>query len=293
MKADKLYRYIDFFDLYTLLERKLLRISHATGFPDKNEGFAFVLRQIEGEFARAFGAPTGFNGERIVKILSYISCWTKEPDKVAMWLLYSKDSQGFRIQTTREKLDAVFTAYRNSYESSPDKIKSFSPKRDRALLSVIYEDFRKVKKGLETRNARIQKKIDNLPENASKADSIRHFSNAAREAMKDFKYTKNPWTYKDKAYDHEKEVRAVIEFEPSDEEGAYYLGGYGDLTYLSDSFLPCIHLAICDNFVEDICIDERCAEFKKEVFRSILWKYGYSLSESHVFSSMFDGPNVG
>jgi hypothetical protein len=292
MSADRLYRYIDCFDLYNLLERKLLRVSQATKFPDKNEGFAFILREIEGKYARAFGAPTGFDGPRIVKTLSYISCWTTEPNKVAMWLLYSKDSQGFRIQTTRAKLDAILEAYRTSYENSPDKIISFSPRHDEGIFCVTYEDFCEVKKGLETRNAEIQKKIDSLPKSSSKATSIRAFSNAVRETMKTFKYTSNPWAYKDKAYDHEKEVRAVIEFEPSDEEGDSLLGGYGDLTRLSDRFFPCIQLAICDDFIEDICIDERCADFKKEVCRSSLRKYGYSLSESHVFSSLFDEPYV-
>lgn len=174
----------------------------------------------------------------------------------------------------------------------PDKIESFSPRHDEGIFCVTYEDFREVKKGLETRNAEIRKKIDSLPKSTSKANSIRAFSNAVRETMKTFKYTSNPWAYKDKAYDHEKEVRAVIEFEPSDEEGDSLLGGYGDLTYLSDRFLPYIQLAICDDFIEDICIDERCADFKKEVYRSFLRKYGYSLSESHVFSSLLDEPDV-
>ena len=285
MNSDKLYRYIDFFDLYNLVDRKLLRVSQATGFSDKNEGFAFILREIEGKFLRAFGAPTGFEGSKIVNTLSYISCWSTEPNKVAMWLLYSRDSQGFRIQTTRTKLEAILEAYRDSYETSPDKIKSFSPKHGEAIFHVTYEDFREVKKGLESRNSEIQKKINCLPKNTSNVARMRDYSNIVMETLNAFRFTSNPWSYKDKAYDHEKEVRAVIEFEPSDEEGNSLMG---DVIYLSDSFPQRIHLAICDDFIEEICIDERCYDFKKEVFRSFLRKYGYSLRESHVFSSLFD-----
>jgi len=292
MRADKLYRYINFFDLYNLLEHKLLRVPQATSLDDKNEAFGFVLRELDGKYVAALGAPTGFDGERIIKTLSYISCWTAEPDKIAMWLLYSKDSEGFRIRTTRAKLNSVLMAYRNSYATLPDRIQNVSPKEDVNIFDVAYEDFRKIKKELEMRNEDIERTMDSLPDTESKADRIRAFSKTARETMRTLRFTDNPWSYKDKAYEHEHEVRAVIEFEASDEEGDSLVSGRVDWTYFADRFPSCIHMAICDDFVEDICIDERCTQFKKDVYRSFLSKYGYSLGESQVFSSLFDEPGV-
>lgn len=110
--------------------------------------------------------------------------------------------------------------------------------------------------------------------------------------METLEFRNNPWSYKDKAYDHENEVRAVIEFEASSEEGHYLVSGGEDLTYLTNMFPSCTQMAICNGFIEGICIDERCAPFKKDVYRSFLSKYGYSLSESQVFSSLFDTPGL-
>ncbi len=294
MSTDKIYRYINFFDLYNMVERKLLRISQATGFDDKNEGFAFLLRALEGKYVAALGGRSEFNGLEIVKTLSYISCWTAEPNKIAMWLLYSRNSDGLRIQTTRAKLNSVLTNYRKSYSSSEDKIHSFSPRDDASIFTVTYENFRAMKNEIEARNNEIQKTIDGLPQNTSTANRLRAFSKAARETMKTLRYMNNPWSYKDIAYNHEEEVRAFIEFEPSDEEGDFLAsGGFGDnLSYLSDMFPPYIEIALCDDFIEDICIDERCAEFKKKVCRYFLSKYRYSLRESYVFSSLVDEPRI-
>ena len=119
-------------------------------------------------------------------------------------------------------------------------------------------------------------------------DYLRAYSKAARETMKSLMFTNEPWSYKDKAYDHEHEVRAVIEFEASTEEGDSLTGGYGDRNELTSRFPTNIHVSIPNGFLEDICIDERCPAYKKAVFKSFLSKYGYALSESQVFSSLFD-----
>ena len=205
-----------------------------------------------------------------------------------MWLLYSKNSEGFCIQTTRKKLDSVLMDYRKSYATSQHRIKDFCPRKDLNIFVVTYEDFREIKNALEMRNEEIRRKMGNLPKTMSKADRIRALSKAARETMKTLRFTRNPWSYKDKAYVHENEVRAVIEFDACNEEGDYLLSGGEDPACLADIFPSCLPMVISDDFVEDICIDERCCLFKKDVYRSFLSKYGYSLSESQVFSSLFD-----
>ena len=290
MSTDKLYRYINFFDLYNLLEHKRLRVPQATGLDDNNEGFGFVLRQLDSNYLPIFRYPTGFDGPRIIKTLSYISCWTTEPSKMVMWLLYSKDSEGFRIQTTRKKLNSISINYRKSYATSPDRIKGFCPREDDYIFDVTYEDFLEIKKELQSKNKEHRMTMGTLPDTMSKADKLRALSKAVRKLMETLKFKNNPWSYKDKAYGHENEVRAVIEFEASSEEGHYLVSGGEDLTSLADIFSSCTQVVICDDFVEDICIDERCAPFKKDVYRSFLSKYGYSLSESQVFSSLFDAP---
>ena len=288
MSSDELYRYVSFFDLYNLLEHKVLRVSQSTVFDDRNEGFGFVLRELDGMYLAAFGAPTGFDGPNIVKTSSYISCWTTEPNKIAMWLLYSKDYEGFRIRTTRTKLESVLADYRKSYATSPNKIRDFSPREDDNIFDVAYEDFHRAKKELKKRNEGIQRTLENQTASLSKSDRIREFSKAARETMATLTFTHNPWSYKDKAYDHEHEVRAVIEFEASCEEGDSLAGGCGDLAEFTSRFPINVEVPIPDDFLEDICIDERCPAFKKVVFKSFLSKYDYVPSESRAFSSLFD-----
>lgn len=290
MSTDKLYRYINFFDLYNLLENKLLRVPQATGLDDDNEGFGFVLRQLDSNNLPIFRYPYGPDGPRIIKTLSYISCWTTEHSEMVMWLLYSKNSEGFRIQTTWKKLDSVLMDYRKSYATSPDRIKDFCPREDDYIFGVTYKNFREIKEELQKRNKEHRMTMSALPDTMPKVDKLRALSEAARKIMETLEFRNNPWSYKDEAYGHENEVGAVIEFEASSEEGHSLVSGGEDLIYLTNMFPSCTQMAICDDFIEDICIDERCDHFKKSVYRSFLLKYGYSLSESQVFNSLFDVP---
>ncbi len=287
MTSEVIYRFVSFYDLYSLLEDKKLRVSRATEFDDKNEGFGFVLRELDLKFLAAFGAPTYFDGPDIVKTLSYISCWTTKPDKIAMWLLYSKDKDGFRIRTTRTKLESVVAKYRNAYAANPD-IREFSPKENGNIFDVNYVNFSDAKVELQKRNKEIEREIQNLPDALSKAEIIRAYSKIAKETMAALKFKGNPWSFKDEAYDHEHEVRAVLEFEASNEESYSLISDKEEFKKFAASIPISVNMIIPDNFLEDICIDMRCPSFKKAVFGSFLSKYGFSLSESQSFSSLFD-----
>ena len=288
MCTEVIYRYVSLFDLYNLLEHKLLRIPQAMGFDDKNEGFGFVLRKLDGKFLAAFGAPTGFDGPKTVKTLAYISCWTTKPNKIAMWLLYSKDFEGFRIRTTRTKLTAVLADYRKPYATSPGRIQDFSPREGDSIFDVDYVDFDEARMKLDTRNQDIQRSLEHLTLTMSNVERMRAYSKVARDTMKSLKFTNNPWSYKDKAYDHEHEIRAIIEFEASNEEGDSLTCSRGDLSELTSRFPISIEVPIPNDLIEDICIDERCPAYKRAVFKSLLSKYDYVLSESRAFSSLFD-----
>lgn len=286
MSTEFLYRFVSFFDLYNLLEDKKLRVSRATEFDDKNEGFGFVLRELDMKFLAAFGSPAYFDGPDIVKTLSYISSWTAAPNKIAMWLLYSKNKDCFRIRTTRTKLKSVLSNYRNTYSTNPD-VREFSPNND-DIFNVRYVNFRKAKIQLQKRNKKIEKEIAQTPATLSKAAKIRAYAKIAKETMAALKFKGNPWSFKDEAYDHENEVRAVLEFEGSNEESYSLISNKTDWKEFTPRFPICINMAISDDFLEEICIDERCPSFKKTVFRTFISKYGFSLSESQSFSSLFD-----
>ncbi len=280
MSGEDIFRFVSFFDLYTLLKDKRLRMSQATRFNDKNEGYGFVLDELEKRFTllpRRFFPDVNITGK---SASSYISCWTKNPSSAAMWSLYSKDSDSFLIQTTREKLSAALKNYVRIYPTQPHKLCEFSPDGYVDVIDVTYIDYSETKREIETRNTDVQQAIKQLrAKGLPRREEIREEFALVGKMVNIFIW-EHPWSYKDRAYDFENEVRAIIEFSPSNEHAG--IENEEDILQFSSD----IRIEIDDEFIEDIQIDGRCAAFKRDVFYDILKKYGHKMRESNIFSSL-------
>ena len=85
--------------------------SRADTFNDKNEGLDRLLRQLEAELPGGGCGGMGWSDAKTarrehdkVKRSHYVSCWSRNPESVAMWSLYSPDHCSIRISTTASKL---------------------------------------------------------------------------------------------------------------------------------------------------------------------------------------------
>ncbi|MDO6487120.1 DUF2971 domain-containing protein [Colwellia sp. 6_MG-2023] len=115
-----LYRTIDFFGATSIISNQSFMFTRADAFSDPNEGIERLLLQLE-------AGPIGCGGmgwtdsltakehhERIKKSY-YISCWSRNPESVAMWSLYSQDYCSVRIATTVGKLKQVVNNLLDKY----------------------------------------------------------------------------------------------------------------------------------------------------------------------------------
>lgn len=260
-----IYRFLTFFDLYKLVKDKQLRFTSLHKLDDKNEGLGKILRSIELSLAFQTDLVHLMNVEcPIIKHTTYVSCWTTVPDNVAMWILYSPDKSGMRIKTTVAKLYAVLETYQKEYPTSINKIENVQPSQI-DVFRMDYKDLRQAKKTIEenknTAITAMRKAINGKP----KPDALRAWYKTMRKHLKDNVLDNDTMKYKDKNYSHEQEIRGQIEFEPTTEDQYDYMTCRN-----FEGFPNFIWLTVGENFLEEICIDPRCLDYREEIFREII-----------------------
>jgi len=280
MKRSKgIYRFVNYFDLYNLLKHKKIRYTKLSVFVDKNEGFGSFLKDLELTELRQTRKKELFEEYKILKATTYVSCWSLEPDIMAMWLLYSQDSSSFRIETTQEKFKLIKDDYNLSGDVIPERFASTYLKN----IEMKYRDLIKAKKQIENKNRKFTSKLNSIPNALPKSQRTwKHYS-ILQEKYKDLIISGDPLSYKDKAYTYEKEIRSVMQLEPVDEDTHDYLySGYFDLEEFPDN----IYLKLPENFIKNICIDPRCPRFKKIVYTEFIKEYDIPIVESDVFGAI-------
>lgn len=273
----KIYRFVNFCDLYNLCKRNEIRFTTLHKLDDKNEGLGKVLRSFE--LSPAF--PTKWehleNVEYpITRQTTYVSCWTTDPDNIAMWMLYSPDKSGMRITTTASKLHAAMDKYKRDYLNKADRIEGFHPDQI-DVFGMDYQDLRKVKSKIGANVTAAHTAMREAIKGKSGPGAGRAWYKTMREHLKDFVLENDAMKYKDKNYFHEQEVRGQIQFETineaADEDGPddpydYLLGC--DF----EDFADVIWFKVDEDFIEEICIDPRCLGYNKKVFKEIIGSEG-------------------
>ena len=106
-----LFRIVDFFSAISMITDNSFMYTRADQFSDPNEGIDRLLRQLEvaipGGGCGGMGwwdEETANRHHEAVKRSYYVSCWSKNPESVAMWSLYSLDLCSVRLETTSGNL---------------------------------------------------------------------------------------------------------------------------------------------------------------------------------------------
>lgn len=300
----EIYRIMSFFELYELIVNKKLKMSALKLMDDKNEGFGIsFLKRI----------PNRFNGlvydkdnqEKLKETLTisqrttFITSWSTEKDSMAMWLLYSKNKDSIRIKTNKEKLKKVIDShlkeivYNNHWKSEPKTI--ISPIPDCVVDEVNYISYDELNKKIEEINQLKEELLGSEQEDDYKIAIIE------LEIKKLFSYSK-AILQKDKAFSHEKEVRATIklsirndmtneevEEELKQDKLSSTLGTF-IMKEPTEKELPNVYfIDIKENdFIEEICFDPRIPSYQKNIFMEILGlENDCRMVESNVFGSFF------
>ena len=306
-----IYRIIDFFELHAILRKQCLRVAKASCFEDENEAIEEILhglqvvagpcrggigRSWEGNYHDAIRAHTE------TKHSAFISSWTLKPESVAMWCLYSKEYTGVRIKTTIRKLLNIVKDFQES-RSLKKLCRIGSPYTCAVgncyIEPVHYVDSKKMFNRVVRRKRAydklepilLKKGIQPYQPGQGRSERYTNFLNLPRQ----------PYLIKDHAYFHESEVRAVIRVGRVDHDvkspdnilsPENIIQGVGDLEAAQfdlpnrakeDDFDHNVFLDISSDFIEEICVDARCPDFKRVEMLSVIETFGIPVVESDAF----------
>lgn len=305
----ELYRLMSFFEFYELFINKKLKMTKLKLMDDKNEGFGVALRS---KIPNTFNL--GFLGERnnekeifkLIQETSYITCWTKKKESMAMWLLYSKNNDAIRIKTNKRKIKSVIDnylkqiVYTNHFYSEPNTL--MSNQIECIIDEVNYKDFHELKNKIEELKSHYDSKVQSLDfnSNTGKEEHLKILSEVI-EKGKTIINNENGILIKSKSFEHEEEVRASINlcfrndisndevkkrFE-RDENMSDITGTFIMRNSLDNELQNILYLDVkVDDFIEEICFDPRLSEYQKKIYIEILGlKDDDRIVESNIFGS--------
>lgn len=295
-----LYRFVSFFELYDLLTKSQLKMSRLSLMSDKNEGLGDILKFQESiTYSWDIRKQEKFiKFHESVKGRTYISSWTSEPDLMAMWLLYSQDSSAVRIKTKQHKLKKILHDFwENNYWTKHIDSKEGTIQLDGVATvdDVDYILFEEISNAIKEKYKKYYKMIE---DNVKKSDSFLPSTEITEHMQKTVIESNYGTLLKDKAYSHEKEVRAFFsvclrnnitrdeykELVLKDDMSAIF--GTATNDYPNSDKLPnVIKIPTASDFIESICFDPRMPMYKRDIYLDLFSPYlkSIEIEESFVF----------
>lgn len=291
----KIYRFISFFELYETLYNKRLRLSKLSTFEDKNEAVGQVIQQ-QNYYSHTLKTSSQLLEEQ-TSILhnTYATCWTQEPEMIAMWSLYSPDCMSIRVSTNTNKLKAALEKANQKLGWS-NHIGEVGTRKMVSWYSELevleYVDFSNLSKAAIdlSKNFKMEcrkKSKSNKSYYETKDwmdDWVKH-----RNVLEEF-FIRGIFL-KDVTYLHENEIRGILrcgirndvtleEFQ-EDESLTKNL-----FSRANPNELPSyIFVDIENDFIDDICFDPRMPTYKKDIFIQLLKSITVRITESKAFRS--------
>lgn len=297
-----LYRTLDFFSAASMITGSKLMFSRTDTFNDKNEGIDRLLRQLEAELPGGGCGGMGWSDARTarrehdkVKRSHYVSCWSQNPESVAMWSLYSPDYCSVRVSTTVSKLlpavEALVEKYSIARLATTDLGTRVVVATEGRIEPVTYASLPKISARIARRASARQRLRDQYVRHGRTMPPINEVDPRywQREDQRRFRELSSTCRLKDSSFSHEAEVRLSVRlgeecctesmFEEQhwlDPEHQFHilirehLRSWG---WVSTADLPEREFVDCpSNLIDTVAIDPRCpghkASFMTEWFRA-------------------------
>lgn len=295
-----LYRTLDFYGAANIVKEKKFMFCRADTFHDQNEGIDRLLAQLEAAKPNS-GCGYGWNDKETakrehtkVKMSHYISCWSTNPESVAMWSLYSPDFCSVRISTTVGKLKLVVENLIDKYSIArltEDNIDTrVTIACDARIAPVVYAHLHKISASASRRSKAVTKAYQRyVKKNGNPPPPFYEVSTNywKREKQRQFKEIRMTCNLKDKSFEHEAEIRVALrlgrdtlfkntydskEFmHPDHEHHRTFIANIEAFALINEECVPPREFIDCpDDFIDSIAIDPRCpihkATFMKDWF---------------------------
>lgn len=319
LKVDKslnddtiLYRTLDFYSAADLITKNKLMFTRADQFEDPNEGIDRLLAQLEASLPES-GCGMGWtNLDEAIEQHDYvkksysISCWSRNPESVAMWSLYSSDLCSVRVSTPVSKLKKVVSNYIEQHspldvsleDEGTCKMVAVAGKIKTVDYSSLGEITKRVSRRLKAQNRILERyKRKGLKRPFVTEMGENYFKRKQKRKLRELNETCN---LKDISFKHEDEVRLSVQFGETKSIGLilrgqpyYFSSGIEkkvvddnlqSLSFLQENKIPKRNFLDCpEDLIESVAIDPRCPQHKKEFISNWFNNKGIEVVESSCF----------
>lgn len=296
-----IFRIYNLFDLINTLSTSSIRLSQVSRMEDPNELFGVYFG-----LARSTFGPNSIDHLdqsqrkfRSAQSHHYMTCWTRVPQNIAVWSLYSPGRDAIQVRTTYGKLRKAMFAhfeawpYALAYKLQPnDRTDLFLPpevgpvnyidfKETYSKLRRQFVDYYGEKERWFAENHKVG--VEEIGEKWPQADDqirARVFSEPQLSGP----------LLKDVRYQHEKEVRFVLKLQRRDgrtkeEYEAHPMAGL-DHPARCPNFEDCppnVFVPFASSDLDDFQVDGRIEGYKFEAIANALGKFGIDVKLSSAF----------
>lgn len=308
----RVYRTLDFYSAAAIVSQQRLMFSRADTFEDKNEGVERLLLQLEATSPDS-GCGMGWTDQKSarkehesLKRSHFISCWSSNPESVAMWSLYSPDYCSVRVSTSIRKLGGVVEELLRKYcisrlkETDLDKrvvvavAGRLAPVTYVSLPQIAARVSRRAKARISLSN-RYRKKGQSMP-------SINYSDSKywQREQQRRFVELQTSCSLKDSSFQHEQEIRLTVRLgeehcrpsvleeqkllDPAHPHRAILKTVLASWGFVRQVEIPEREFILCpEDLIESVALDPRCPPHKAAFIRNWFEGHGIPVVQSTCF----------
>ncbi len=298
-----IFRIFNFYDLINTLNTGTIRLSQVSRMEDPNELFGIYFGLLRSVFGPQSAAHVDRSQAEFRKAQShhYVTCWTRVPDNIAVWSLYSPAKDAIQVQTTYGKLRKALVAHFNehpyalAHELQPNDPRNlFMPPE---IGPVRYVDFKKTYSTLrqqcaayyDERDCWIDKQIEREVDLEQQVKEWTEIDHKVRARIFEEPRVSGP-LLKDFRYQHEREVRFVLSLKRRDgrtkeQYEAHPMAGLDDPARHPGPHdcPPNIFVPFANSNFTDFQVDGRAEGYKFEAISNTLAKFGIEATRNSAF----------
>lgn len=301
-----IYRIYNFFDLINTLSTSSIRLSQVSRMEDPNELFGIYFDLLRSKFGPQSLDHVDQTQRKFREAQShhYMTCWTRVPQNIAVWSLYSPGKDAIQVRTTYGKLRKALVEhfkewhYAHAYRLQPnDRTNLFLPPE---IGAVDYVDFNATYSSLRHKCSEyfderehwldtqvdgtisLEKQVEGWPD-ADEQIRARVFCEPrlGGALLKDFRYQ------------HEQEVRFVLKLTRRDgrtkeEYEAHPMAGLDGpwRSPRTEDCPPNVFVPFNSSNLGDFQVDGRIEDYKFEAISNALAKFDIKVTRNSAFHSI-------
>lgn len=312
-----IYRTLDFFGAASIVTAQQLMFSRADAFPDKNEGVDRLLAQLEASGPNSCGGMGWFDEKSVrvahddIKRSHFISCWSKNPESVAMWSLYSPDFCSVRVSTQIGKLQVAVENLLEKYSirhiQEEDRGKLVVAAVSGRIAPVSYVSLQSISARITRRLKSRVRLVERYARKGQPMPKINEVSSRywQREQQRKFNELHLTCSLKDSSFGHEAEVRLAVRLgeepcgsgifdeqiwlDPSHQYHHLLKDHIRFWGFVRKTPLPEREFVACpSDLVDSVALDPRCPAHKAAFMKKWFLDHGVPVAQSTCFGYLPD-----